>query len=61
MSASLVALSTATLCHFLLIQLLVNIWDLGFTGVCIATTVHFFIRFLAAFGYISLVPALSNT
>ena len=43
---------TGTAVHFLMVILLVDIFNLGFTGVAIATNIHFMTRFLVNMGVV---------
>jgi len=40
--------SVATLIHCILIYIFVSIMDLGFTGVALATSIHFFFRYVGS-------------
>lgn len=59
-SISLIALSIATVCHGLMVYLFVHQWQMGFLGICLASSLHFFVRLLVAVSVISFRPELSN-
>ena len=48
-SARLISNMVATICHVIMIIYFVYSLDWGFDGVCIATSIHFFIRFFVVY------------
>lgn len=46
--------------HFFMVYLMVYYWDLGFLGICIASSVHFLIRYVIALTIITYSEKLKN-
>ncbi len=59
-SVSLYCYMVGTLAHFCCIQLFVNGLDWGFTGVCIATSIGYAVRFLVVYILVEFSPGLKN-
>lgn len=49
---SIVVLSVSSALHWLIVSAFVNYFDLGYFGVCLATSLHFFVRFFISTVYI---------
>jgi len=54
-------LCAGSLSHLLMTFLFVNVFDWGFTGICIATSLQFVMRFVSAYLVLILHPAFKET
>ena len=60
-TANIVVLSSATLTHIILILVFVTWLDMGYSGVCLATSLGFCSRFLFAYLYTCTVKPFQET
>ena len=60
-AANMFILSMGTLTHVILILIFVTWQDMGFTGVCLATSIGFVSRFLFAYLYTCKVKPFQET
>lgn len=58
---SLYMLSGAAVIHFALVYLFVTLLGWGFTGICVATSLHFVVRFTISYSIINSWDGLKNT
>ena len=57
-SAMFVSSSIASIFHLIMVYVFIEVYDWGFEGIAIATSIHLFIRFLASQAYLLTVTEL---